>query len=268
MRDLETQMLRFIDASASKVDFRQLKKHFCGPGTRTDQALKQALANLVSAGVLCYTFHFGRSFIERSLNHPIQVSPHVILKPLRCVFEGSDGDIVVSIESGASFGGGDHPTTRMAIQLIDHWIRQPCWGKSREELKAIDIGTGSGVLSIVAAKLGLGIVYGVDTDPCSIFEAQKNVSNNQLNGRILIREGTLSGIDEQFDLVLANLRPPTLISLCEELDQKLNSTCGLVLSGMKTEETDSVRTPYQKKGFRVVDKRQEKGWGAICLLRG
>lgn len=268
MEDLESKIIRIIDDAPSKVTLRLIKKSLDGPDAYDINAIKQAVANLVSLGTLGYTFHYGQSFIERSLEKPIQLSKHVILKPLKCKADGLDHGVVISIEKGASFGCGDHPTTRMAVQLMDCCLNQPMWSKSKSELKAIDIGTGSGILSIAAAKLGIGCVIGVDTDPCSIFEAQKNVRINRLNHRVQISSESIDGIHQRFDFVLANLRTPTLIELCEPLNCKLNQNSVLVLSGMKAEEFKSVREPYKKKGFRVVEAREEKGWAAICLLRG
>lgn len=268
MNDLESKILRIIDESPSKVTFRLIKTRLGHSTAYRVNSIKQAVANLVSSGTLCYTFHFGRSFIERSLEKPIQLSTHVILKPLRCTLGRFENGVVISIEKGVSFGCGDHPTTCMAIQLIDHCLHQPLWNKSKKRLKAIDIGTGSGLLSIAAAKLGIGFVIGVDTDPCSVFEAKENVRINQLNNRIRISGESIDGIEEQFDFVLANLRTPTLINLCDSLNNKLNQNSVLVLSGMKMEESESVSEPYKKKGFRVVEKREKKGWSAICLVRG
>ncbi|WP_419659789.1 50S ribosomal protein L11 methyltransferase [Desulfosarcina variabilis] len=268
MSDLESKIMRIIDESPSKVTFRLIKNRLDNPTIYGVRAIKKAVANLVSLGTLCYTFHFGQSFIERSLDKPVQLSPHVILKPFRCKLDRFDTGVVISIEKGVSFGCGDHPTTRMAVQLIDRCLHQPLWVRSKKALKAIDIGTGSGILSIAAAKLGIGFVNGVDTDPCSVFEAKENVRINQLNDRIQISSQSLDDIHQRFDFVLANLRTPTLIKLCDLLNTKLNQNSVLVLSGMKAEETPSVSEPYKKMGFRVVEVREEKGWSAICLLRG
>ena len=267
MNDLESMILRIIDESPSKVNFAFIKNGLDGLIACHVKDIKQAIANLISSGALCYTFHFGRSFLERSLEKPLHVSPHVILKPLHCSVDRIDNGVVISIEKGVSFGCGDHPTTCMAIQLIDHCLHRFCWNKSKKKIKAIDIGTGSGILSIVAAKLGVGFVIGVDTDPCSIFEARENIRINQLSDRVLITSDSIENIHEQFDFVLANLRTPTLIALCEPLYNKINKNCVLIFSGMKAEESNSVAECYQKEGFRVIEKRKEKGWGAICLMR-
>jgi ribosomal protein L11 methyltransferase len=268
MNDLESKILGVIDEASAKMNFGRIKKCLYESQTFSDRQLKQAIANLVASGTLAYTFHFGRSFIERSLEKPLQISEHVVLKPPRCSADMTENCVVISIEKGAAFGCGDHPTTRMAIELIDQCLHHPYWQTVKPSLKAIDIGTGSGILSIVAAKLGLGSVIGVDIDPCSLHEARENVTLNQLNDRIQIHAKSIDQLNETFDLVFANLRTPTLISLCHAIDKKLNKKCALIFSGMKAEESLDVCEPYQQLGFSTVEIRQKKGWGAICLTRG
>lgn len=269
MKDLEIQILRIIDESPSKVTFRILTKSICGSNTVCVKTLKQAVANLISQGTLFYTFQFGHSCIERSLEKPLQISPHVIIKPPRCSSDGfKKNSVIVNIEKGASFGGGDHPTTRMAINLIDSWLHQPYWNKRHQYLKAIDIGTGSGVLAIVTAAFGFGFVLGLDTEPCSIFEARENVKLNQLTDRIQIGSEPINLIKEKFDLVVANLRTPTLVTLREIIDKITNQKCVLIISGMKVEESESVGVSYRESGFNVAEIKEEKGWSAMCLVRG
>ena len=145
---------------------------------------------------------------------------------------------MVSIEKGAAFGFGDHPTTRMAIRLIDACLHQPYWQEEKHALKAIDIGTGSGVLSIVAAKLGLGVVVGVDTDPCALHESKNNVNLNQMEGRIQIVAKSIDQFNETFDLVFANLRTPTLLNLCADIDNKLSKKSALIFFGNESGRID------------------------------
>lgn len=268
MKDLDIQILRIIDESPSKVTFRVLAKSVCcAVDTVRLKAIKQSVAKLIRQGTLCYTFHFGHSCIERSFEKPIQISPHIIIKPPMCTYDGINNSVVVNIEKGASFGGGDHPTTRMAIKLIDSCLNQPYWNKTNKHLKAIDIGTGSGILAIVVAALGFDFVLGLDTDPCAIFEARENVRLNQLTDRIRICGEPVNLIKERFDLVIANLRTPTLITLCKIINRITNRNCVLIISGMKVEESQSVGTFYKKNGFFVADTKQENGWSALCLMR-
>jgi ribosomal protein L11 methyltransferase len=267
MNPLESKIVEFIADAPSKVSFGCLKRHFCEAGIRTRE-LKKQLATLVQAGRLFYTSHFGCSFIEISYAHPHPVSDHVVLKSSRCTYAATADQYVVTIEKGASFGGGEHPSTRLAIQLIDAVLYRMHLRKTNAVLKAVDIGTGSGILSIVGAKLGVDFIDGIDTDPCAVFEARENVRQNGLQDRIRMHQSDLRLLEGNYDIVFANLRSPTLISLRDRLTQKVQMDGMLFFSGLKTEELISIRAHYQKSGFFERLKRSEKGWSAICLTRG
>jgi ribosomal protein L11 methyltransferase len=264
----ELQVLRFIAESPSKVNFGSLKRHFCKTNPCNPERLKRLVAGLIQTGQLCYTSHYGNSFIEISYDQPWAVSDHVTIKPPLCSLKDVPGRCVVSIGRGAAFGGGEHPTTRLAIQLIDDLLHLPGWQNRWHACRAIDIGTGSGVLAIVAAKLGVGSVCGIDSDPCAVFEARDNVRLNQVENRVNIHDGGLDGLTGAYDLVLANLRMPTLFGLWSVLEKKLADDSILIFSGLKSEESAGICDFYAKAGFLVYQKRLEKDWTALCLTRG
>jgi ribosomal protein L11 methyltransferase len=156
----------------------------------------------------------------------------------------------------------------LAIQLIDALLSLPAWQDRWRACRAIDIGTGSGVLAIVAAKMGMGRVYGLDIDPCAVFEACENVRLNRVETRVSILNSDQDGLSGFYDLVLANLRMPTLFTLRSVMEQKLTEHSILVFSGLKSEEVTPVCDFYAEAGFFILQKRSEKGWSAICLARG
>jgi ribosomal protein L11 methyltransferase len=176
--------------------------------------------------------------------------------------------VVVTLDRGASFGGGEHPTTRLAIQLIDATLHRQHWMKKKQSLRAIDIGTGSGILAIAAAKIGLGCVCAVDTDPCAVFEARENVRLNRLEDRVLVLSGDLNRVEGVYDFVFANLRAPTLLGMRSILEKKISAESVLIFSGVKTDETLQICEIYKEVGFFRCEKRSENGWSALCLIRG
>lgn len=264
----KAQILRFIAESPSKVSFGSLKRHFNDTQQCNPKELKRLVASLIQAGQLCYTSHFGNSFIEISYDQPQAVSEHVVIKPPFSSLEALSGPCVVSLGRGAAFGGGEHPTTRLAIQLIDAVLHLPYWQERRHACRAIDIGTGSGVLAIVAAKMGVGLVCGIDSDPCAVFEANHNVRLNHLEDRVKIFHDDLEKIAGSYDLVFANLRMPTLFNLWSVLEKKVANDSILVFSGLKPEEAKPLCDFYETVGFFVHQKRAEKDWSAICFARG
>ena len=264
----ETQIIQYITDSPSKVTFLHLQRHFYAAHRIKPTALKAIVAGLISSGDLRYTSFFGTSYLEISYDQPRCVSEHIVLKPAKTNWPAMADHQVVSLEGGVAFGAGDHPTTRLAIQLIDATLHAPPWSGALAVLKAIDIGTGSGVLAIVAAKMGIGWVAAVDTDPNAVFEARKNVRLNQLESTISVDEGSLSVCDDRYDLAFANLRTPTLVGMSGALDKKLMPDSVLILSGMRTDETRSIAETYQTVGFFLQNERHEKGWAAMCFARG
>lgn len=262
------QVLQFIDESSSKVTFACVKRHFCETGQANTRALKKLISSLIQEGVLCYTSHYGRSFIEISYDRPLVVSRHVVIKPAGCSCNPSADQLVISLAKGASFGGGEHPTTRLAIRLIDTVLHLPTWQKIMGTLRVLDIGTGSGVLAILAAKSGVGSVHGIDTDPCAVFEARENIRLNQVGDRVDVFGDAFQTLAGPYDMVLANLRVPTLFGLRDELEKKANRDCVLIFSGIKSDETMPVCAFYKKAGYFLIKKGSEKGWDAICLARG
>jgi ribosomal protein L11 methyltransferase len=266
---LESLILGFLSESRSKVDFRRLKHHLGETLQLEAKVLKRVVSGLIQNGTLCYTFHFGRSFIEISYDRPRVVSNHVVIKSPRCSWPASAEQVVVSLYRGASFGGGDHPSTRLAIQLIDRLLHLPGLRCKKQSLRAVDIGTGSGILAIVAARLGVGQICGVDTDPCAIYEARDNIGLNGVEDRVNLIDKNLDDIDDGlYDLVFANLRLPTLYGLRDLLEELVPVDSALVFSGLKSDETKRIAEFYKKSGYFLFEESNQNGWGSVCLLRG
>ncbi len=268
MPDLESQVNQYILTSPIKISFPHLQRHFCDHHRVTPRMLKNVIANLIRKGVLGYTYHFGNTYIETYYERPRQVSDHVVLRPPKTRYHSVQGQQVVTLARGASFGSGDHPTTRLAIQLLDTMLHGQIWKNRKTQAKALDIGTGSGVLAIVAAKLGIERVDAIDTDPGARFEARANIRLNYLEECVTVIDGCLGVVEGRYELVLANLRTPTLIDFYRQLETRLSDDCVLLFSGMKADEMPSIQNFYENAGFSIQKERTEKGWGALCAARG
>ena len=123
---------------------------------------------LVGEGRLAYTYEYGCSFLEISYQRPVQVSPRILLAPPEFDLDPSGDRIIVRVASGAAFGCGRHPTTRLALRGIDHSL---CGADGRRpgDGTVLDIGTGTGVLVIAAVRLGMAKGIGIDIDPVSLL---------------------------------------------------------------------------------------------------
>jgi len=264
----DQDIVDFIANASSKINFGALKRHFCRPENGDAELLKSALSRLFDSGKLSYINQFGQTWIDVSYDSAQRISDHIVVKPPLLSFSASSEIHVVDIEKGSAFGRGEHPTTRLCVRLLDAKFYQANSSNNFGEINAIDIGTGSGVLAVVAAKLGIGHITAIDSDPCAIFEAQQNVSLNGLQTKISVTNKGIEMIGHPLSLAIANLRTPTLLSLCDKLMVAMVEDSALLFSGMKIEEVSLVAEKYIKCGFALKNSVSEKGWGAIYLARG
>ena len=190
---------------------------------------------------------------------PVEVTDNIVIKPSWKDYHGK-AHIVVEIDPKMSFGTGHHETTRMMIKLLEKHIRRGD--------RVLDVGTGTGVLAIVAVKLGAESCVAVDKDEWSISNAHENVDRNGVGDRVKIIPGEITSLDEEkFDVVQANLNRNTLIYIKSEIAQKCKPGGLLMLSGILSLDESSVREEFGKIGYGVVDLLHELEWSAIVLRK-
>ena len=250
------------DAKTRLTPF-DIQRRLCRQRQLDRRTIRSAIEQLVNEREFMYVSDFGRTFIEPSLHKPIRISRSIVLKPWDCTFEQDDGEVVVSLCHGTSFGSGQHPTTRLCLKGLEYFWKmnffQGLHGKSR----VLDIGTGSGVLIITAVKMGLASGIGIDVDPCAISEARDNVACNDLSARITIFPKPFDNVEERFDLLLANLRFPTLDSYLPQMAERVNSKGSILLSGIKSEEKASLVGHSRVIGLHRIWTGEERGWAAM-----
>jgi ribosomal protein L11 methyltransferase len=231
------------------------------------KTLKKDIDELVAAGELAYTHRHGCSFIEKSFAKPVHVSNRIVLVPHGINFPGDSGDIIIKMRHGISFGIGDHPTTRLALRGIEQAFHGSGKLKNKNNMLALDIGTGSGVLAIACLLFGVKRAVGIDTDSCAIKEAGENAEINGLGKRIEVSGQPVAEIEGEFSIVTANLRYPTLKSLYPVIVDLTGTGSMLVISGIKVSEADELSGFYSKKDFRCLWVEKEKGWAGFVFQR-
>jgi ribosomal protein L11 methyltransferase len=262
---LRRKVLGIIEESSGRLTPGELRKRLLGKIFVDEKALKTAISDLILSRELIYTYQFGCSFLEKSYEKPTRVSRQVVLKPPDIVYEPASCDIVIDISKGASFGFGDHPTTRLAIQGIEAALSENRGILKADNSRALDIGTGSGVLAIAAVLMGIKRAVGIDIDPCARAEAQKNIKLNGLEHRIKILATRVEDIKEIYSLITANLRYPTLKRLCPHMAGIMQKKGALVVSGIKSEEVEDLLDTFAQNGFQCTWKADEKGWAGMVL---
>ncbi|MGZ3480724.1 MAG: 50S ribosomal protein L11 methyltransferase [Myxococcaceae bacterium] len=149
------------------------------------------------------------------------------------------GTVSLTIEPKMAFGTGDHPTTALCLAAVEAFC------SAHPGASVLDVGTGTGVLALMARKLGAIRVVGVDNDPMSVTLAQENAALNGIGG-VELSGATLDAIDGRFDLVLANILANTLVELAPALVQ--HTRVRLVLAGVLIHQEDEVREAFERAG--------------------
>ena len=198
---------------------------------------------------------------------PMRIGKRVLLTPAWEEPNALPDDVVVRLEPGMAFGTGLHPTTRLCVAALEKWVSR---GDS-----LLDIGTGSGVLSVVAAKLGAKLVIATDIDPLAIRAAKENA---RLNGvpiapnQLIVEQGSIpAGQDGRFSVVVANILAEILIGLFEAaydnvpLAATLAPGGHLILSGILEEKAEGVVAAAARQELREVERRQEGDWVAVTV---
>lgn len=167
--------------------------------------------------------------------------------------------IEIAIDPGRTFGSGSHASTRLALTLLSRYVAHT----RSAPTSVLDVGTGSGVLAIAAAKLGADTAVGIDIDQQSPAVGAANAQLNGVGNRLAILNVPLGSIDGRFDLVIANILAPVLVELAPELVEKMAPNGRLVLAGFLAEQEDLVLQAFP--GLCVVDRSEELGWSAVAL---
>ena len=237
----------------------------------TRQKLEEALFYLGAIQPLpapVYTPIADQNWMEAWKEHyrPIPVGGKLIIVPVWLQSPAPER-IPIRIDPGMAFGTGTHPTTQLCLELMEKYIAP---GSS-----VIDVGCGSGILSIGALKLGAASALGVDIDPASVKASRENAQANGIEaGKFAIGLGSVAEILagrfglRQAPLVLANILAPVIIRLFEAGLAELVAPDGtILLSGILAEQADSVASAAIAKGLRFQEKRQIEDWVALALTR-
>ena len=189
---------------------------------------------------------------------PLVVGRRLLVKPGWSRRRAGTGQRVVILDPGLSFGTGHHPTTWFCL-------RQVVAGRARDSAPSLlDLGTGSGILAIAAAKLGYGRIDAIDHDPDAIRVARQNVRRNRAESKVHLRAQDLrrlpSRTTKPYDLVCANLTSDLLVEHARRIAARVRPSGALVLAGILGHEFDSVAAAYTDLGFRLAAQSARSEW--------
>jgi len=193
---------------------------------------------------------------------PLRISRGIVIKPTWERYAPVGRDIVIDIDPGMAFGTGQHPSTRMCINALEEIIPKD---RSFEKWTVLDVGTGTGILAISAAKLGADRVTAVDLDLKAVEIAEKNAAINRVEDRIEILNQDVLAFQGRFNLIVANLTASTLIPLRSHLYDMLEPGGYLVLSGIIEKDAPMVKETFLRQaGVLFHQVLTEKEW--VCFV--
>lgn len=231
MTGFRDDILNLIKNSGDKLTLTDLIKKLSREKNLSGLKVKKEIRSLVDEGVLEYLNELGHTFPVLSFNREVRLSKRVVVYPPGIsILNKNKEDFYIKIEKSTSFGRGNHPTTRLSLKAIEEAFSKGRIGSG----SVFDVGCGTGILAMASVFMGMEKAFGVDIDPVAIFDCKKNISLNSLENKMAVSDKWPE--KEEYDLLCANLRPPTLVEYKESFREYLKDDGAVVFSGFKPEE--------------------------------
>jgi len=191
---------------------------------------------------------------------PVAITEHITITPTWENYEKKDNEIVIELDPGMAFGTGTHPTTKLCIVELEKYI-------SNNDI-VYDVGCGSGVLSVVAAKLGASEVYSFDLDTVAINTTIINSKINKVDEKIVPKiNNLLDGITKPADIIVANILAEVIVRLAKSIIPLLNKQGVFIASGIIVQKEQEVKAALEEAGLKIVDSNYDGDWVSIVSKR-
>lgn len=186
---------------------------------------------------------------------PTKIGEKIVIKPIWEEYKSQNDEIIVEMDPGMAFGTGTHETTRMCIEALEKYVTK--------DTTVYDIGTGSGILAITAAKLGAGKVVGVDLDPVAVDSAKSNVGFNNLSNIDILHGNLMEVVEGKAEIVVANIIAEVIIFLSDEVKKFLKPDGYFISSGIIKDRKDDVVKKLTSIGFNIIEVNTLGEW--VCI---
>lgn len=193
--------------------------------------------------------------------HPIRIGEHIVVCPSweSCSLE--PGDVMLRLDPGMAFGTGTHETTRLCLQMLEKFVKPG--------MDILDVGCGSGILSICGILLGGKSAVGVDIDQTAVKVADENAEMNHVQDKTVYLCGDLTDkVSGKYQIVCANIVADVVIRLIPDVGSFMDDGAVLLVSGIIEPRREEVVEALAQHGYQVIDSREEKGWCAMAAVRG
>lgn len=230
--------------------------------------VERALAELARVDLLADTPAYTLTTMEdqdwlegwKQYFSPIEIAPELAIVPSWIPFDAKPGQQVVTLDPGMAFGTGTHGTTYTCLAALAEWLRPG--------MAVCDVGTGSGILAIAAAKLGAGRLVATDNDDLAVRVARENANLNGVADRIDFRvSDLLAGVDGPFDLILANILAPVVLALIPALPAVLPPGGPFISSGYILTQEAEIRAALEQAGHTLRARYEREGWVTLVSER-
>jgi ribosomal protein L11 methyltransferase len=194
---------------------------------------------------------------------PVRLGRNILIRPIWIELETQPDDIEIALDPGMAFGTGTHPTTQLCLAALEDLV-QPA-------ALALDLGCGSGILSIAAAKLGAKSILALDNDPIAVTATTENARQNGVADKIVAQVGSLENIissARRFDIIAVNILARIIIEMCgEKLGQTVRPGGLAIFSGIIEDQADDVETALRQTGLEPYTRRRQGDWVAVEARR-
>ncbi|WP_239253996.1 50S ribosomal protein L11 methyltransferase [Listeria ilorinensis] len=231
--------------------------------------LEETLRNLINFDIPLGDFHFLVQDVDdndwatawKKYYHPVQITEKITVVPTWETYDGGKGELIIELDPGMAFGTGTHPTTQLCMRALEEYITP--------NDSIIDVGTGSGVLSITSIKLGAKKVLALDLDEIAVRAAKENIEQNQVADRIEVRQNNLlEGIETEVDLIVANILAEVILLFPNDVYRNLRPGGLFIASGIIEQKAEVVREALIEAGLTVLKTEQQGDWVAIIAEKG
>lgn len=194
--------------------------------------------------------------------YPVAIGEHLVIVPewRMDTYDRREGDIIVAMDPGMAFGTGTHETTRLCAALLERVVRPGD--------RVTDVGTGSGILAICAAKLGAGHIDAYDIDPMSVRVARENIEKNGCTAQISCEEADLlAKAPDRADLVTANITADIILRMAPSAGRCVRSGGYIVMSGIIDPQCENVISVMEAQGFEKIEELHENDWTGLLMKK-
>lgn len=202
---------------------------------------------------------------------PVRIGKRLVVKPTWEDYPHSPDDIILELDPGMAFGTGSHATTRLCMEVLEKiFFREGSYSDAGPDFpgRVLDVGTGSGILAVTAAKLGAKHITAIDIDPQAVTVATDNILMNGCENYVSVSDTPLAAVEGEYDIVVANILAEELVKMSGELISKLRAGGFLILSGILTEKEEIVLHGFSGSGITFRETTRDAEWSCLAYRAG